>query len=124
MILGNFSLPEPLLVWGLFLRCLGLVYFIAIIQLYWQVLPLAGSNGISPVRYKLGQIKRDYVPIKRWLLFPTLLWVNASDRFLKILVITGSVSSLLVMPLRRAFETELVVVGKKTTEEENLGVIK
>ncbi len=97
MILGNFSLPEPLLVWGLFLRCLGLVYFIAIIQLYWQVLPLAGSNGISPVRYKLGQIKRDYVPIKRWLLFPTLLWVNASDRFLKILVITGSVSSLLVM---------------------------
>ncbi len=97
MILGNISLPEPLLVWGLFVRCLGLVYFIAITQLYWQVLPLAGSKGISPVRYKLGQIQRDYGHVKKWLLFPTVFWINASDRALQTMIIIGSLASLVVV---------------------------
>mgnify|MGYP001627412191 CR=1 FL=1 len=97
MTAGFLNLPEPLLIWGLFIRGIGIVYFIAISQLYWQVLPIAGSNGISPVTYKLGKIQRDYGPIKKLLLFPTLLWIHASDRFLKIMIIMGAVASLLVI---------------------------
>lgn len=97
MNLGNIFLPEPLFVWGLFVRCLGLVYFIAIVQLYWQVLPIAGINGINPVQYKLKQIKRDYGSLKKWILFPTLLWINASDRFLRTMIVVGSIASIIVI---------------------------
>ena len=88
---------EPLFVWGFFVRCLGLVYFIAISQLYWQVIPIAGAQGINPVSLKLKQIKRDFGPVKKWVLFPTLLWLNNSDRFLKGLIILGSLASLVVI---------------------------
>lgn len=97
MNLGNIFLPEPLVVWGLFMRCLGFVFLIAIGQLYWQVLPIAGTQGISPVQYKLQQVSRDYGPVKKSLLFPTLLWINASDGFLRMMIIIGTISSLFVI---------------------------
>lgn len=97
MNLGNYILPDPLFVWGLFVRCLGLVYLIAIVQLYWQVLPLAGIHGITPVQNKLKQIRRDYGPLKKWILFPTLLWINASDRFMRRMILLGALASLLVI---------------------------
>ena len=85
------------LVWGLFLRGLGVVYFIAIAQLYHQVLPCAGSRGITPVYQKLARIRLDYPGWRGWLYFPTLLWLNASDRFLKILVLIGAIAALVVV---------------------------
>ena len=88
---------EPLLIWGFFVRCLGVVYFIAIGQLYWQVLPIAGIQGINPVSHKLKQIKRDFGPVKKWILFPTLLWFNNSDRFLKGLILLGTLASIFVV---------------------------
>ncbi|GAB3166940.1 lipase maturation factor family protein [Telluribacter humicola] len=91
------ALLDPATVWGLLLRGLGLIYFIAIVQLYHQVLPLAGSMGASPIGPKLAQIRLDYPGWRKWLYFPTLLWLDHSDRFLKGLVVLGSVSALVVM---------------------------
>ncbi|GAB3713149.1 hypothetical protein GCM10027592_52150 [Spirosoma flavus] len=85
------------LVWGLFLRGLGVVYFIAIAQLYHQVLPCAGSRGITPIRQKLARIRLDYPGWRGWLYFPTLLWLNASDRFMKMLILIGSAAALMVV---------------------------
>ncbi|GAB3504675.1 hypothetical protein GCM10027341_35350 [Spirosoma knui] len=87
----------PELVWGLFLRGLGFVYFLALVQLYHQAIPLAGKRGISPVREKLNRIRADYPGWRHWVYFPTLLWLNASDRFLKGLVLLGSTAGVVVM---------------------------
>jgi hypothetical protein len=38
-----------LLVWGIFPRLLGLVYLIAFVPLYSQVVPIAGARGMTPV---------------------------------------------------------------------------
>jgi len=84
---------DPLLIWGLFPRLLGLVYLIAIASLYNQVLVFGGSKGIHPFHVQLTKIKEDYPGIKRFFYFPTLLWFSASDRFLKMLVIMGSLSA-------------------------------
>jgi len=84
---------DPLIIWGLFPRLLGFVYLIAIASLYNQVLVFAGSKGIHPIHLQLKKIKEDYPGIKRFFYFPTLLWFNASDRFLKGLVVLGSLSA-------------------------------
>ena len=91
------DLPSPELVWGLFQRALGVAYFWAIIQLYPQVLPLAGSRGVQPVVRKLAQIRDGYPGWRHWLYFPTLLWLNATDRFLKGWLLVGAGAALVVV---------------------------
>jgi hypothetical protein len=88
-MLFNLNFLAPELVWGIFPRLLGAVYLIAIAQLWHQVLPIAGSRGISPVQLKLRRISADYPTWQRLIYFPTLLWVNASDRCLRSLVLLG-----------------------------------
>ena len=84
---------DPLVIWGLFPRLLGFVYLIAIASLYNQVLVFAGSKGIQPFHLQLKKIKKDYPGIRRFFYFPTIFWFNASDRFLKMLVVLGSLSA-------------------------------
>jgi len=84
---------DPLIIWGLFPRLLGIVYLIAIASLYNQVLVFAGSKGIHPFHLQLTKIKEDYPGIRRFFYFPSLLWFNASDRSLKMLVVLGSLSA-------------------------------
>jgi len=84
---------DPLIIWGLFPRLLGFVYLIAIASLYNQVLVFAGSKGIQPIHLQLTKIKEDFPGIRRFFYFPTLLWFSASDRFLKMLVVLGSLSA-------------------------------
>jgi len=96
-ILGFVELPAPELVWGMFGRGLGVVFFIAISQLYHQVLPLAGRMGVSPIDRKLARIRLDYPGWRHWLYFPTLLWLNCSDRFMRGLILLGAGAALLVV---------------------------
>src|SRR5262249_10541190 len=96
-LLPVLSLFTPEVVWGLFPRLLGLLYFIAIAPLYGQVLPIAGLNGLRPVKLQLQKIRQDYPTIRRFAYFPTLLWINAADGTLKGLIIIGSVAALLAI---------------------------
>ncbi len=47
---------SPLLIWGLFPRLLGVVYFIAIASLLRQAPAIAGTRGISPIKPQLEKI--------------------------------------------------------------------
>jgi hypothetical protein len=89
--------PDPLLVWGLFPRLLGVVYLIALAPLYTQILPIAGEKGILPVGQLLRRMRRDLPLWRRLLHFPTVLWLSSSDRFLRALVLVGSGAALLVV---------------------------
>lgn len=91
------DMPSAELVWGLFIRALGVVYFWAFIQLYHQVLPLAGRRGIQPVEQKLKRIREDYPGWRRWLYFPTLLWFGSGDRWLKAWLLAGAGAALMVV---------------------------
>jgi hypothetical protein len=84
-------------VWGIFPRLLGIVYFIAMVSLYRQVLPIAGSRGFSPVASMLAQIRRDLPLHRRLLHFPSLLWISSSDRALRAIVVAGCLGSILAV---------------------------
>src|SRR5262249_34717592 len=84
----------PLLVWGLFPRLLGLVFFLSFASLFRQVVPLAGAGGISPIRPQLEKIRADYPSWRRFLYFPTLLWLRADDWCLRLLCVLGAAGAL------------------------------
>lgn len=88
---------DPLLVWGLFQRGLGLVYVISFLSLSSQVLPCAGERGAMPVRRALERITRDFPGPRRFLYFPTLLWLDPSDRMLRGLTLLGALSGAAVV---------------------------
>jgi hypothetical protein len=90
-------LPSPMLVWGIFPRLLGVVYFVAMASLYRQILPIAGSRGYSPVNMMLTQMRRDLPLHRRLLHFPSLLWISAGDRALQTIVLVGCAGSVLAV---------------------------
>lgn len=82
----------------LFLRALGLIYFIAFWSLHGQILGLVGSHGILPTANFLDAVTRTY-PEPVWN-FPTLAWLNSSDAFLQFLTGGGMVlAGLMVLNL-------------------------
>jgi hypothetical protein len=90
-------LLEPLTVWGLFYRGLGLVHLISFLSLAGQVLPYAGQRGALPIWRVLERIRRDFPGPRRFFYFPTLLWLDPSDRMLRGLVWFGALSAALVV---------------------------
>jgi predicted DCC family thiol-disulfide oxidoreductase YuxK len=81
----------------LFLRALGLIYLIAFISLAGQIKGLIGSNGILPVQNFLQNVSQAYASPDRYLLVPTLTWLNGSDAFLQFLCIGGAVLAILLI---------------------------
>ena len=73
----------------IFLRALGLVFLIAFVSLWVQVKGLIGSQGILPAQDLLRSAQTQLGP-ERYRLFPTLLWVNASDTALDVVCALGS----------------------------------
>ncbi len=86
--------PSPELIWGLLSRGIGLVFLISFVSLWPQVLPIAGRTGIMPIHDALRAIERDFSRPRRWLYFPTLLWLDASDTTLRGLVAGGILAAL------------------------------
>ncbi|MBI1882952.1 MAG: lipase maturation factor family protein [Chlamydiae bacterium] len=76
----------------IFLRGLGLIYFIAFVSLGIQVLGLIGENGISPAKLFLKAVQEHFGG-KVYNLLPTLGWINTSDVFLKFLCWGGAIAS-------------------------------
>jgi hypothetical protein len=94
---GNWELLDPLDVWGLFTRGIGLVYIVSFLSLSGQVLPYAGERGALPVRRVLARITRDFPGPRRFVYFPTLLWFDSSDRMLRGLTLLGALSGAMVV---------------------------
>ena len=95
--MSNWSF-DPLLVWGLFPRGLGLILFISFLSLSLQVVPAAGSKaGLGSVARRMAKYREDFPTWRRFLYFPTLLWLNDSDAMLRLLTWVGMGSAALVI---------------------------
>lgn len=80
----------------LFLRLLGAIYLIAFASFGVQASGLIGSHGIQPVSDYLHALQR-YFGVARYWNAPTLLWLSASDGFLRSDWIAGVCLSVLVL---------------------------
>src|SRR6267142_1796867 len=80
----------------LFLRLLGIIYFIAFVSLWFQIDGLIGHNGILPVADYLKTAGERLGPERFWWL-PTFCWFNASDGFLHLQCVAGIAVSLLLI---------------------------
>jgi hypothetical protein len=84
----------------LFLRLLGIVYLCAFGSLVLQVDGLIGSAGILPARDYLASIGRamdaDGVGASRFWTWPTIFWLDSSDRWLHGVAGAGAVLSALL----------------------------
>lgn len=87
------SEARPEFVWGLVSRGIALSYFISFASLSWQVLPTAGKNGITPIAESLGAIERDFPRWKRFVWFPSLLWIHRGDALLAALPWLGMLAA-------------------------------
>ena len=72
----------------LFLRLLGIIYFIAFGSIWLQWRGLIGSRGILPAADFVGAVER-YLGSERFWRLPTLCWFGASDSVLNGLCIAG-----------------------------------
>src|SRR5438552_6111307 len=91
------EIAPPVVIWGLFTRLLGLVYLVAFASLYAQVVPIAGSRGITPVRELLDRARLDFPLRVRLTAWPSLLWLSGSDLALRGLAAAGLLSAALVV---------------------------
>ena len=90
---GLLAQPEPEWVWGLVARGVGLCFLIAFCSLAPQVLPIAGRAGLLPIAEALRAQARDFPGFRRFVYFPTLLWLNSSDRSLCALIGLGAAAA-------------------------------
>src|ERR1035437_6669267 len=116
--------PTHFLTRWVFLRLLGIIYFIAFVSLWAQIDALLGSKGITPATQYMEIVHNWSRGHNAWdaaSLAPTLCWFNASDRFLHFLCGGGTVLSLLVilgiatapsLALLWVFYLSLCVVGE------------
>ena len=86
---------ERLTAW-IFVRLVGVNFLVAFASLVAQIRGLAGHDGILPAAEYLGQLGARMGPI-RFLMLPTLAWLNASDGFLIGLSIAGMLAAALAI---------------------------
>lgn len=93
--------PSHRTVRRVYLRALGLIYFIAFLSLWTQIDGLVGSQGVLPAdAFMTGarqQVEAQGIGWDRYRLLPTLGWWNASDASLHWQCAMGVVLSVLVM---------------------------
>src|SRR5262249_27549033 len=80
----------------LFLRLLGLVYFIAFVSLAVQMRGLVGEHGVMPVGEFLAFVRERY-GASAYYQWPTLVWLSPSDAWLSFLCWSGAAASLLLI---------------------------
>src|SRR5712692_3088210 len=92
----DFGKPSFLVARWIWLRALGGIFFSAFYSLYFQIHGLIGPNGILPATAYLDAVRSAF-SLKRYWLLPSLLWINAGDRALAVLVWTGLIASVAIM---------------------------
>lgn len=80
----------------IFIRSLGLIYFIAFLSIAGQILGLVGSDGVLPAQNYLNAISQEY-GMKRFFLLPTVFWLGASDMALVVGTMAGVFLSFLLI---------------------------
>ena len=88
--------PSYVLTRWLFIRLLAVIYLIAFVSLGVQILGLVGSHGILPAGDYLERLHARFGNDAYWR-FPTLAWLDSSDRFLQLLCWGGAGVSVLVI---------------------------
>ena len=88
--------PTYVLSRWLFLRLLGVVYFVAFVSLALQITGLVGDHGILPAGEFLRQAHATYGS-GAYRLFPTLCWLGTSDGMLRALGWAGAALALLLV---------------------------
>ncbi len=95
------QLEQPAPYWltrFVFLRALGLIYFVAFLSLAHQLLPLLGSQGLLPAELYLDLVEGKVGGrFAGFLARPTLFWLYISDGFLLAMAWVGVVLSLVVL---------------------------
>jgi hypothetical protein len=81
----------------LFLRALGLIFLSAFYSLLFQIRGLVGERGILPATSYLDTVRAAGIGAKRFWYVPTVLWTNAGDVALTVVVVAGVVSSALLV---------------------------
>jgi predicted DCC family thiol-disulfide oxidoreductase YuxK len=88
--------PDLLTRW-LFLRGLGVIYLIAFVSLWTQIIALVGRDGILPAADLMSQARHafdaDGIGMDRFRLLPTFCWLGASDGALLFQCALGAVLS-------------------------------
>jgi len=77
----------------LLLRILGFTYFFGFLSLWNQLVPLLGSNGLTPV----SDLSLGSVTVDKFIQWPTLFWFNQSDQFMIALALIGLMISFLIL---------------------------
>lgn len=83
-----------LLIWGLVPRAIGLIFLIVYGSLWFQILPLLGNRGISPVGLQLRRLREDLPVFSRLRLNPSLLWIAHGDVALRVYIAAGMLGAL------------------------------
>jgi predicted DCC family thiol-disulfide oxidoreductase YuxK len=93
--------PQHFLVRSIFLRSLAIIYLIAFISLWTQIIGLVGQNGILPAQSTMESLHRQVtaanISLERYHLFPTLCWFSDSDRSLQYQCALGVLFSVLLL---------------------------
>src|SRR3977135_3333379 len=88
--------PAYVLSRWLFLRLLGVVYFVAFVSLALQITGLVGEHGILPAGGFLERAHTAYGSAA-YRLFHTLCWLDASEGMLRALCWAGAVLALVLV---------------------------
>ena len=93
--------PSYLLVRQVFLRSLGIIYLIAFVSLWVQVIGLVGSDGIAPANATMSAMRHQMdahrIGLDRYHILPTFCWWSASNASLKAQCAAGTVLSVLLI---------------------------
>jgi predicted DCC family thiol-disulfide oxidoreductase YuxK len=81
----------------LFMRLLGVTFLAAFASLGVQVHGLIGRDGVLPIEPWLVAVERQVPGAERFVLVPTLCWLDGSDAFLGVLCWGGAGLSLLLV---------------------------
>jgi len=83
------------------LRGLGVIYLIAFLSLWTQILGLIGNNGILPASLTMFGVRQEsalaHVGLQRYDVLPTLCWFSSSDSFLTVQCVAGTILALLLV---------------------------
>jgi hypothetical protein len=82
---------DPALVWGLLPRFVGFIHMLAFASFALQAEHMMGSNGVMPLAPRLVQIKRDFPGLRRFFEYPTVFWLDCSDRAVRLVPWLGFV---------------------------------
>ena len=121
--------PTHNLVRWAFLRSLGIIYLIALVSLWVQILGLVGTDGILPADSAMGSMRlsadAQRLGLDRYHLAPTLCWFKATDGFLSSQCAAGATLAVLLIlgfaPAPCLFLLWLIYLSLATVCREFLG---